>query len=158
MGIVGDRVQPLNGKLDADEGPNAWRLSPGEVATVAEVEENGEVKLRNPAGDVSELKHRKFYGYVQGSSKQMVLTRNDSKALRFWHMAVERGAHRNHMNILQFILDGRDSRYPTARERCLQALKHARELVMNEHPLIIMLHSLAHRAYENDDLAGALLF
>merc|ERR1719453_601930 len=29
--IVGDRVQPLNGKLDADEGPNAWRLSPGEV-------------------------------------------------------------------------------------------------------------------------------
>jgi len=40
----------------------------------------------------------------------------------------------------------------------MQAFKHARELVMAEHPMSIMMHSLAHRAFVNNDLAGALLF
>jgi len=65
--VVGDAVYQMDDKVvgikDSSGNKGAWKLPTGEKATVVEVDEDGDFKLRNPAGVVSGWTLRKYYSY-----------------------------------------------------------------------------------------------
>jgi hypothetical protein len=66
--VVGDKVIHLDGHeiLNTDSNGNAdgWLLKQREIATVVEVDESGDFRLRNAEGVESTWSYRKFYGYL----------------------------------------------------------------------------------------------
>eukprot|EP01062_Namystynia_karyoxenos_P004755 TRINITY_DN11685_c2_g1_i1.p1 TRINITY_DN11685_c2_g1~~TRINITY_DN11685_c2_g1_i1.p1 ORF type:complete len:545 (+),score=84.56 TRINITY_DN11685_c2_g1_i1:88-1722(+) len=65
---VGDRVVSRYGQaVDDHSGPGSWRLAPGEIATVVEVDRDGDFLLENPAGETSEFwKYASHFRRVNG--------------------------------------------------------------------------------------------
>ena len=65
--VAGDVVARLDGALvvlkDKEGNEKAWILKKGEIATVAEVDDEGDFRLMNTHGLVSQWVYRKFYGY-----------------------------------------------------------------------------------------------
>jgi len=69
--VVGDQVISASGSreeaMDAAGNKGAWELQPGEVATVVEVDREGDFRLRNPQGNKSEIILRKFFVYHEAA-------------------------------------------------------------------------------------------
>jgi len=65
--VIGDMVC-MNGDLEADHESgraNAWQLLDGQVATVVDVDQDGDIKLRAPSGLVSGWVFREHFDYAK---------------------------------------------------------------------------------------------
>lgn len=62
MPVVGDQVTCME-RRTSNEG--LWVLSPGEIATVSHVDEDGDFTLCNPAGVVSKFVYREHYHFFE---------------------------------------------------------------------------------------------
>lgn len=77
--VVGDAVCLLNGLVVRD--PN-WTLEPGAVAIVLEVDTDGDFKLQNPSGKVSEkFVRRKDFKYVQAPDEEKAVNVDSTDSL-----------------------------------------------------------------------------
>jgi len=66
--VLGDMVESFDGVLqcvtDANGNERGWELQPGEIATVMQVDADGDFRLCNPSGLESAYTFRKYYAYV----------------------------------------------------------------------------------------------
>ena len=62
MPTIGDKVQPLHGRLVGSRF-GTWWLGGCEVATVVWVDTDGDFKVLNPRGQVSQIMYRKYFRY-----------------------------------------------------------------------------------------------
>merc|ERR1712159_906058 len=72
--LIGDKVQPLNGK-EVISNNGAWQLAVGEIATVAEVDKDGDFLLLNAEGQQSKWKYRKDFCYAKAQTSTTGLER-----------------------------------------------------------------------------------
>jgi len=89
---------------------NNWELQVGDGATVVEVDADGDFRLRNEAGAVSEFQFRKFFVYVLRNETRQVMQRHfDTTIRKNMQLRGENGALRDELEGLLAVLDGDES-------------------------------------------------